>query len=107
MPWKTNGEKREQGACFTGMEGQRREQQRAAASSCQLACAAVLAMGERGTVGLLGGEKKSSEQKSSVACGGKKIRVAGVLCCAAAAALWTFVHDRERVSQRELPTERE
>ena len=39
-------------------------------------------MGERGTttVDLLGGEKKSSEQKSSVACGGKKIRVAGVLC---------------------------
>jgi len=39
-------------------------------------------MGERGTtaVGLLGGEKKSSEQKSSVACGGKKIRVAGVMC---------------------------
>ena len=34
LRWKTNGEKREQGACFTGMEGQRREQQRAAASSC-------------------------------------------------------------------------
>ena len=28
------------------------------------------------------------------------------MCCAAAA-LWTFVHDREGVSQRELPTERE
>ena len=29
------------------------------------------------------------------------------MCCAAAVALWTFVHDREGVSQRELPTERE